>query len=261
MAKRAPYRRIAITGASSGLGAALALAYSEPGVSLGLIGRNEARLATTATACREAGAQVVVARLDVGEPTSLGSWLCAFDQESPIDVLLANAGISGGPAPRSAAEGLEVASSQVRVNLLGVINTVEPLLPAFVQRRFGQIGIVASLAAYRGLPYSPGYCAAKAGARAYGEALRALLAPAGVGVSVICPGFFSSPMSDRFMGPKPFKISAEWAALIVKRGLARRRRRIVFPWQLAIGLRLADLMPPLMGDSILRAFSFHIVSS
>jgi short-subunit dehydrogenase len=261
MAGRLVVQSVAITGASSGLGASLAKAYARPGVMLGLIGRDEARLEATADACRSAGAAVEHAQLDVTEPESLAAWLAAFDRAHPLDLLIANAGISAGPSPHSASEGLELASRQVRINLLGAMNTVEPLIPAFVGRGRGRIAVVSSIAAYRGLAYSPGYSASKAGARAYGEALRALLAPRGVGVSVVCPGFFESPMTDRFMGPRPFLLTLDQATKIVKDGLDRGRSRIVFPRLLALGMRCADLMPAVLGDIVIRNFRFHIEPS
>jgi short-subunit dehydrogenase len=250
MADRRTAHSIVITGASSGLGAALAAAYAAPGIMLGLVGRNTARLAATQEICQAKGATVRVGALDVADAAPLAAWLGAFDQATPIDLLLANAGISAGPAPLSASEGLEIATRQVRTNLLGAMNTLEPLLPA--------LAVVSSLAGYRGLAYSPAYSASKAGTRAYGEALRALLAPRGIAVSVICPGFFASPMTDRFIGPHPFRLTLERATAIVKRGLDRRKRRIVFPWPLAFGMRCADLMPAFLGDRIIGNFHFHI---
>ncbi len=258
MAHRSAVRSLAITGASSGLGAALARAYAAPGIVLGLIGRSTTRLTSTADACRAAGATVELGALDVTEPAPLAAWLAEFDRVNPIDLLIANAGISAGPAPDDVADGLELASRQVRTNLVGVMNTVEPLLPAMAARQRGQVAIVSSLAGYRGLAYSPAYSASKAGARAYGEALRSLLAPRGIRVSVVCPGFFESPMTDRFVGGHPFRLPLERATAIVKRGLDRGKRRIVFPWPLALGLRCADLMPAALGDWVVRSFHFHI---
>jgi short-subunit dehydrogenase len=258
MADRRGARSIVITGASSGLGAALARAYAAEGVTLGLIARNPERLAATADACRSSGASVQVGGCDVAEAAPLTAWLAAFDHATPIELLIANAGISAGPALDSVSEGLEIATRQVQTNLLGVMNTIEPLVPAFVARGRGRIAVVSSLAGYRGLAYSPAYSASKAGTRAYGEALRALLAPRGIGVSVICPGFFASPMTDRFIGSHPFRLSLEQATRIVKRGLDRGKRRIVFPWPLAFGMRCADLMPAALGDLIIRNFHFHI---
>jgi short-subunit dehydrogenase len=116
------------------------------------------------------------------------------------------------------------------------------------------------MAAYRGLPDSPAYCASKAGVRTYGESLRGALEPRGVQVSVIVPGFFASPMSARYGGQKLFLLSESQAVALVVSGLRRKARRIAFPWQLGVLLRAADLLPPWCGDRIMRAFRFHIAA-
>jgi short-subunit dehydrogenase len=247
-----------ITGASSGLGAALALAYAAPGVTLGLIGRDAARLAAAAEGCRAAGATVESATIDVADRDRLGEWLAAFDGAHPVDLVVANAGISAGPGPRQAAETIEATARQIAVNLLGAVHTVAPLIPAMAARGGGRVAVIASLSAYRGLPYSPGYCASKAGLRVYGEALRALAAPHGVRVTVVCPGFFASAMTDRWEGPTPFLVSGERAARTVKRAIDRGRRRLSFPWPLAFALRVGDLLPAWLGDRIARKFRFRI---
>jgi short-subunit dehydrogenase len=254
-------RVIIVTGASSGLGAALAKAYARPHTVLGLIGRHRERLRAITQACSQAGATVSAAAIDVADASAMAAWLTEFDRVYPVELLVANAGISAGPEPGSPSEGVAAAAEQIGVNLLGAINTIEPLLGAFCSRERGRIAVVASLAAYRGLPYSPGYCASKAGVRAYAEALRARLEPQGIGVTVICPGFFASPMTDRFDGPTPFLLSAEQATRRVKRGIDRGRRRVVFPWPLAFGLRFCDFAPAMVGDAILRRFRFRIRSA
>jgi short-subunit dehydrogenase len=257
----APFRALVITGASSGLGAALARAYAAPGVVLGLIGRNVERLAAVAAACRAAGAIVEEATIDVAEREAVAAWLTGFDRAHPVDLVVANAGISAGPEPGGVGEDIDTTARQVAVNLLGAVHTVAPLLPAMAARRGGRIALIASLAAYRGLPYSPGYCASKAGLRAYGEALRALAEPHGVGVTVVCPGFFASPMTDRWDGPTPLLISGERAARKVKSGIDRGRRRVSFPWPMVLGLRLCDALPAAIADRILRGFRFRIRSA
>ncbi len=255
---RAPFRVVIVTGASSGLGAELAQAYAAPAVTLGLVGRDRQRLAATADRCEATGANVKIAAIDVGDAAAMETWLGDFDREHPVDLVIANAGTSAGPAPDSPSEGAASAVNQIRVNLIGAINTVEPLLPAMCRRGRGRVAVVASVAAYRGLPNSPGYCASKAGLRAYAEALRPRLAPRGVGVTIVCPGFFASPMTDRFDGPKPFLASTAAAAGKVKRAIDRGRRRSSFPWPLVLGLRFCDLAPPLIGDAILRHYRFRI---
>jgi short-subunit dehydrogenase len=256
---RAPFRAIVITGASSGLGAALAAAYARPGAVLGLVGRDRERLDATAKTCGEAGATVDCAAIDVADRDATAAWLDAFDRAHQVDLIVANAGISSGPDP-DGFEPPEITARQINVNLLGAVHTVMPLLPAMRARGGGRVALIASLAALRGLPYSPGYCASKAGLRVYGEALRPLVEPHGIGVTVVCSGFFASPMTDRWDGPTPFLWSAERAARRVKRGIDRGRRRVTFPSPLALGLRLCDLMPAAIGDRIVRNFRFRIRS-
>lgn len=250
---------IVITGASSGLGAGLARAYAAPGRTLGLLGRNASRLAEVANTCRQRGAVVKSAVIDVVDLSAISAWLLAFDAAFPVDVLIANAGISAGTHPDGRLEGIDAACDVVRTNLLGVLHCVEPLLPPMLERGHGQIAVVASMAAYRGLPDSPAYCASKAGVLAYGESLRGALELRGLSVAVIVPGFFASPMSARYAGRKLFLMSEADAIARVMKGLHAKARRIIFPRRLALLLRVADLLPAWCGDRIIRTFRFRIV--
>ena len=249
---------IVITGASNGLGGALAGLYARQGLTLGLIGRDRTRLDGVAATARAAGATTILGYIDVADAAAMETWMRAFDDANPIDLVIANAGISRGTSADGTPEGLGAFTDQIRVNLLGAANTIEPVMPAMMARRRGQIALVSSIAGFRGLPYSPGYCASKAGMRAYGEALRAALRPYGIAVSVVSPGFFDTEMTQQFRGDKPFMIPLARAAKLTKRGLDARRARVVFPEILGLGLRLADLIPARLGDIILRNFRFHI---
>jgi len=256
MSRRAGPRTILITGASSGLGAGLALSYAAPGVRLGIVGRHAGRLAEIAAGCGAAGADVTAIPCDVRDHARLAAAIGAFDEAGPVDLLIAAAGISGGTLAGTLFEDVAPAMDLVQVNLLGAMATVAPLLPRMVARRGGRIALVASVAALRGLPDSPGYCASKAGLCAYGEALRACLQPLGVSVSVIIPGFFESPMTDRFNGPHPMQVDLETAVGRIRRGLDRAAPRIVFPRAMALGLQLANLLPAPIGDWLMRRFRF-----
>lgn len=258
---RAPYRVVVITGASSGLGAALAAAYAGPQVVLGLIARNRERLELTEAGCRAAGAVVESAAIDVADGDAMTAWLERFDRAYPVELLIANAGISAGPDPDSPGEPAALTLRQIDVNLRGAVHAIAPLVPLLCARGRGRIAAIASVAAYRGLPNSPGYCASKAGLRAYAEALRPRLARHGVGVTVVCPGFFASPMTERWDGPTPFLASGESAARRIKRGIDRGRSRVDFPWPLVLGMRFCDIAPAMVGDAILRGFRFRIRSA
>ena len=243
------FHSIAITGASSGIGAALAKACAAPGVRLALSGRNEARLAMVAGQCRTAGAEVATALLDVREAEAVAGWIAEQEAARPLDLVIANAGISAGTA--AGAEDRAQTGDIFAVNLQGVINTVLPAAEAMAARGRGHIAIMSSLAAFRGFPGAPAYCASKAAVRIWGEALRGSLAPRGIGISVICPGFVRSRMTDVNDFPMPFLMEAERAAEIILRGLARNRGRIAFPWPTYFWVWLLGTLPTPLTDRLL----------
>lgn len=243
-------RSILITGASGGLGAALARAYAAPGVALALTGRDRIRLDSATEACRAAGAEARAAAIDVRDPARLAAWMGEVDAAAPLDLVVANAGVSAGTGAGTESE--EQARRIFAVNVEGVVNTVAPAIELMRPRRAGQIAIMSSLAAFRGFPGAPAYCASKAAVRVWGEALRGHLHGAGLGVSVICPGFVRTPMSARNPFPMPFLMDAERAARIIRRGLARNRARIAFPWPLAAAVYLLSALPPGWTDPLLR---------
>ena len=254
----APLRTIALTGASSGIGAALAAELAAPGVRLALAGREAARLEEVATACRSKGAVVETALVDVRDRAVLHAWLATVDAAGEVDVLIANAGVSAGLGPKKARERDEDVRRLVEVNLIGAIDTVSGLVEAMRSRRRGQIVIVASVAGLRGYPAMPTYSATKAALIAYGEAIRGWLRPSGIAVTVVCPGFVTSPMSARHKGSKPFEMPVEKAARIIARGIARRRAVVAFPFLLALGARLSRLLPAALSDRAFEPFAAKI---
>lgn len=240
---------ILITGASSGIGEALALAYADAGVRLALTGRDAARLAAIADACRGRGAVVETAVLDVADRAAMAAQLTRWDDAGPIELAIANAGISAGTG------GGEESEAQLRAiaaaNVDGVINTVAPLIPRMVARQRGQLALMSSLAGFRGVAGAPAYSASKAWVRVYGEALRLDLAGHGVRVSVICPGFVRSRMTAVNKFPMPFLMDADRAARIIRRGLAANRGRIAFPWPMAAAVWLLNALPARLADALL----------
>ncbi len=242
---------ILITGASSGLGAALAREWAAPGVLLALSGRNAERLEAVAADCRAKGATVEAQVLDVTDRAGMEAWISGLDARQPIDILVANAGISGG----TGALGGEHAD-QVRgifaVNLDGVLNSVLPAIEPMRARGRGRIALIASLAGYRGMPTAPAYCASKAAVKVWGEGLRGWLAGDGISVSVICPGFVKSRITDANDFPMPFLMEADRAARIMRQGIEAGRARIAFPWPMALAVWLLALLPPAWTDPFLR---------
>lgn len=238
---------ILITGASSGIGAALAMAYARDRVQLILIGRNLERLAEVSTSCRARGAKVLTANLDVCHKEALAEFIARTDAITPIDLVIANAGISAGFS-QSVEENYLRAQEVFDVNLQGVLNTIHPLIPRMVERKRGQIAIMSSLAGIRALPSAPAYSASKAAVRFYGDALRGELAPYTIGVSVICPGWIETPLTAKNDFPMPFMITAERAAQVILQQLAVKKSRIAFPKRLYFTLRLLDALPVSWSD-------------
>ncbi len=242
-------RCVVITGASSGLGAALARAYAAPGIRLALLGRDTDRLAQMGAQCRDQGAQVDLHAVDVTDAAAMRTVLTTVASHGPVDLVIANAGI--------AAPGRETPEDERRIvdtNVTGLLNTLQPVVALMSAQGHGQIGIVSSLAGFRALGGPAAYAASKAFARLYGEALRGRLAGRGVGVTVICPGFVDTPMIDaatrqRLTAPP---VPADQAARIIRRGLAANAARISFPAGMARQVWWLALAPVRWTDRTIR---------
>ncbi|MGF6987085.1 short-subunit dehydrogenase [Paraburkholderia atlantica] len=249
-------RHIVITGASAGLGRALALAYAAPGVALGLIGRDTDRLEASAQACRAKGAKVHTSLIDVRDAQAMQSWLHQFDDAHPIDLLIANAGAASTLASATDWEDLERTATIVDTNFYGAMHAALPVIARMRARKRGHLALISSLAALRGMAISPAYCASKAAIKAYGDSVRPLLASDNIRLSIVLPGFVKTAMSDVFPGDKPFLWSADKAAHHIQRKLRAGRAEIAFPSLLAFGTRLLPLLPAALADAILGGLSY-----
>jgi short-subunit dehydrogenase len=247
-------RHIVITGASSGIGEALAYEYAAPGVRLGLTGRNEERLRKVVGVCEGKGAVVDAVVLDVTNRDAMRRWLEEVDAVQPVDLVIANAGISAGTEGVFSGERAEQVRKVFDVNLNGVLNTIEPVLPRMVERGRGQIALMASLAGFRGFPGAPSYCASKAAVKAYGEGLRGDMADKGVKINVVCPGFVVSRMTDANDFKMPFLMKTDQAAGIIRRGLAKNRGRISFPSPMVFLIWVAVLLPDALLQRLVQGF-------
>lgn len=248
-------KSILITGASSGIGAALAREYAGPGQTLFLGGTNDERLFSIADTCQALGAVAVPVTIDVVDAVAIARWVGQADDHTPLDLVIANAGISAGTG--TAGEPVDQVRRIMATNVDGVINTVHPALARFNQRPGvdpkGQIAIMSSLASFRGFSGAPAYCASKAAVRSYGEGLRNAHARSGIEVSVICPGFVRSGMTERNDFPMPFLMEAERAARIIRKGLAHNRGRIAFPWHMYGAAWMMQALPTGATDWLMRA--------
>ena len=176
-------------------------------------------------------------------------WLRRADAAQPLDLVIANAGVDGASAPPD-----ERLRAILRINVDGVVNTIEPALALMLPRQRGQIAIMASLAGFVGMPGAPAYGASKAAVRSLGEALRVRHAPEGIEVSVVCPGFVRSRMTAENRFPMPFLWDAGRAARHIARALARNRGRIAFPLPMYLGVRVLQLLPtPILERLLARA--------
>ncbi len=244
-------KTILITGASSGIGRALALHYAKNGVRLALAGRNLGRLEEVAVLCRAKGAEVHSALIDVTSADIVGRWIHDLDRRFVLDMVIANAGISGGTGGIVVDELPAQAREIFSVNFEGVLNTIHPVLPAMMRRGQGQLVIMSSLAGIVPLPGAPAYSASKAAIRYYGEALHSRLKPFGVDVSVVCPGFVESAMTAANPFPMPFLLSVERAACLIAKGLEAKKMRISFPWPMVLAMRLLLAVPPALRGRLL----------
>ena len=245
-------RHVLVTGATGAIGGALALEYARPGLRLTLQGRRPDKLEWVAGQCRARGAEVEVRAIDLRDRRALRSWLAEVCGVSVPDLVIANAGLNADIGAGNGGETPEDAEALVEVNLLAAMATVDSVLSHMRARGDGQIALMSSLAAYYGLPVTPTYCATKAGLRIYAQALRGWLAPEGIRINVIMPGYVASPMCEAMPGPKPFLWTPQKAARTIRRGLERDRAEIAFPFPLNIGIRVLSLLPACLAIPIAR---------
>lgn len=252
MTRHLPPRCILITGATGGIGGALAPAYAAPGVTLILQGRRLERLEELAAQCRAAGARVLLHALDVQDLDALRRWISEVSASERPDLIIVGAGVNTSTGDKGEGEAWELSQALIEINVLAALATVQAALPAMRARQSGQIALFSSLAAWRGLPATPSYSASKAAIKAYGEAMRDLVAPDGVKINVIMPGYVESKMCFEMPGPKPLLWRPEKAARRIQRGLAANQARISFPFPLNLGCWALGVIPPRLSSIILR---------
>ncbi len=242
-------RRVFITGASSGIGAALARYYAAQGAQLGLVGRDRERLNLVASSLDcESCSYAVDVRDAAAMQAAAQDFIANF---GPPDIVIANAGVSRGTLTESS-EDLAAFRAVMDINVLGLVHTFHPFIQAMKEQGGGSLAGIASVAGLRGLPGAGAYSASKAAAIAYLEALRVELASAGIHVTTICPGYIKTPMTDVNPYPMPFLMDADIATRKMAQLIDRRRRYAILPWQMALLGRLMKLIPAPLWDWVMR---------
>lgn len=237
---------VLVTGASSGIGEALAVCSARRGDRLFLCGRDRARLDAVAETCRAAGADVRADVVDVSDEAAARSWIVSCDADAPLDRVFANAGVGTGE------ESEENVRRTFATNVGGTVNTVLPAIACFRPRGRGQIVITSSIAGYGPLRSCPSYSATKSCVKTWGLALRSLLRREGIRVSVVCPGFVRSRITARNTCPMPFFMEAEKAARIILRRADRNVALIAFPWPMRFATWALSVLPQRLNEWINR---------
>jgi short-subunit dehydrogenase len=231
-----------VTGASSGIGRALAKRLAAAGCKVGLVARRREELEALAREVEQAGGTAAFAPADVAErQQTLSAIREVAAKLGPVDLLVANAGV-GAPTLLDPVNIGDV-ERMVRVNLLGVVYSIEAVLPGMLQRGRGHLAAVSSLGAYKGMPGESAYCASKAAVNVYMEGLRIQLREHGVRVTTVCPGFVATPMTAVNRFKMPFLLTADEAARRIVGALRRGVKVYNFPWQATLLMKLLAWLP------------------
>jgi NAD(P)-dependent dehydrogenase (short-subunit alcohol dehydrogenase family) len=253
------FRSVLITGASSGIGRALALACSAPGVVVHLCARDPERLERAVQACHAAGADARGRVQDVRDGRGMAEWISGA---GPLDLVCANAGVAAGSMIGPPETG-EEAQRIFATNVDGVLNTVLPAMeiirrqPADRKGIRGRIVVMSSTAAFVAVPGGAAYCASKAAVDAWTVGNAQSARRDGVKLTSVCPGYVRTPMTDMNRFPMPGLMEPERAAELILRGVHGRRVRVTFPWWIGAAGRLGSLLPAgttslLLGNKTVR---------
>jgi len=231
-----------VTGASSGIGRALAKRLAAEGCRVGLTARRRDELESLAGEITAAGGTAAFAVANVADrQQTIEAIRELAERLGPVDLLIANAGV-GAPTLLDPVNVADV-EKQFRVNVLGVVYSIEAVLPDMLRRRRGHLAAVSSLGAYKGLPGESAYCASKAAVNVYLEGLRIHLRDKGVAVTALCPGFVKTAMTDVNEFKMPWLLTADEAARRIMRALRRRPAVYNFPWQMALVMKAMRWLP------------------
>jgi short-subunit dehydrogenase len=238
-----------LTGASSGIGEALAIELAKKGAVLGLLARREDLLKSLAEKCENAGGKARVFVCDVLDEQGVHAAAESLRNEfGKIDVMIANAGIGGSGHAKT----LKTADVKrvIDINLIGAVNAITAVLPDMLEKKSGQLVAISSLAGFRGLPFSASYSASKAAMTNFFESVRLDVQHQGVAVTIIQPGFIRTPLTDNRPNKMPFLMELDDAIPHFINAIERRKKFSAFPWQLATLVRLARIFPASIYDKI-----------
>lgn len=243
-------KAVFLTGASSGIGEALAVEMAKKGAILGLVARREEMLNELATKCETSGGTARIFACDVVDAAALQAAADTFREEfEHIDILIANAGIGGNDVATRSYEP-ESVRKLVDINLLGSANAVYAVVAKMIERGSGHIVGISSLAGFRGLPKSAAYSASKAGMTAFFESVRLDVAKHGIDVTIIQPGFIKTPLTAGRESKMPFLMELDDAIPLFIKAIENRKRFSAFPWQLATIVRAGRFIPSWLYDRI-----------
>lgn len=245
-------RVVLITGAASGIGRQLALNLAAEGAHIAALDRQGDALDRLAAELK--GKPIVCAVADVTDLAALRTAVPQLESRlGPIDLLVASAGIGiETPAESFRAEDF---TAQIQVNLIGVINTLDAVLPGMRQRKHGHIAVLSSMASYRGLPHMGGYCASKAGVNSLLDALRVELRPHGIAVTTICPAWIRTPLTTPLALPDKNMMEVEEAVRLILHALHARKPFLAFPAGMAWQARLLRHTPRAISDWLTRKWA------
>ncbi|HEX8290402.1 MAG TPA: SDR family NAD(P)-dependent oxidoreductase [Pyrinomonadaceae bacterium] len=247
---------VLVTGASSGIGRALAAEWGRRGARLGLTARRGEELLRLGEEVERAGGEALALPADVRDPEAMKAAAeLVRARWGGIDVLVANAGMSTTTAGTRLDAG--EAGEVISINVLGVVNSVAAVLPAMLERGSGHLVAISSLASYRGMPKSGAYSASKAAVSTLFESLRVDLRRSNIAVTTIHPGFIRTPMTAGRKKRLPFLLEPEDAACRIIRAVERRARTYAFPWQLASLVRVIRHMPGAVYDRLASNSNFR----
>jgi short-subunit dehydrogenase len=245
-----------ITGASSGIGEALAIEFAKRGAALGLLARREDVLKDLVAKVESAGGKALALPADVTDASAVKEAAERLKEKfGRIDVLIVNAGIGGTSDTR--AMDVDHITKIIKTNLIGAVNSVAAVVPTMLDQQSGHIVAISSLAGYRGLPKSSAYCASKAGMTAFFESVRVDLMGSGVDVSTISPGFIKTSLTSGRANKMPYLMELEDGVKKIMRAIEKRKKFYAFPWQLATLVRVALVFPVSLYDKFISKRNYR----